>query len=236
MGANEVYIERAGADGMMMIIVFGDRRGVPHGYDAGTDPTDLMAKEWPQRAERHFGADHFFPVHQRDEDALPGLATTFATIRPRRPRLQGSIHDDSHWSRLSDGSRVAAMLMSDRETGPMVHLSNNAPDAVETPAGTYATDVFRLVVRGNVAVGDRTYGAYQFRATEAGVTEGPVRHGPLGSTQMLVFADGRGWLPQPEDEKARQDCWRLDEVANVLAPFAIPHPHEQGCIDLPVGL
>jgi hypothetical protein len=224
MGANEVYIERAGADGMMMIIVFGDRRGVPHGYDVGADPTDLMTKEWPERAERHFGADHFFPVHQRDEDALIGLATTFAPIRARRPRLQGSIYDDSHWTRLSDGSRIAAMLMSDREGGPMVHLSNNTPDAVEAPAGTCDTDVFRLVVRGSVTVGDRTYGAHQFRATEAGVVEGPVKHGPLGSTQLLVFADRRGWLPRVENGTARHDCWRLHEVARVLAPFAITAP------------
>jgi hypothetical protein len=219
MGANEVYVEQTGPDGMVFLVVFADRRGVPHGYDVSQEPPDLMSREWPERSKRSFGPDHFFPVHQGNEDAVVGLATTFADIRHRRPRLYGSMNDDANWTRVSDGSTLCAMFMSDPESGPMVLLSNNAPGAVEASAATYGTDVFRLVISGEVSVDGRIMRARQFRAVAAGGREGRIVHGPQGSTQVLVFADRRGWLPMADHGVTRELCPRMAEVAAFVERF-----------------
>jgi hypothetical protein len=220
MAANEVYVEQVSPQGAMMVVLFGDRRGIPHGYDQGLNPHDLMVKTWPERSEREFGPgpDHFYPVHQENEDAIAGLATTFSEIPEQRPRLYGSLYDDAQWSTLSDGSTIGAVFMSDPESGPLVLLSNNSPGAAEAPLATYGTDVFRIVMKGQVTVGDRVYIANDFRATEAGVVEGPVVHGPEGSTQVLVFADRRGWLPSAEGSMDADIATRLAEVSAVTGP------------------
>jgi hypothetical protein len=95
---------------------------------------------------------------------------------------------------LSDGSLVAAVFLGDA-TGPAVILSKNAPNAVENPAGRPATDMLRLIVKGSCTIGERTYEAGSFVATEAGALVDTVVHGPEGSAQLLVVSDRRSWTP-----------------------------------------
>jgi hypothetical protein len=100
----------------------------------------------------------------------------------------------------------------------LVLLSHNTPGAAEAPAGRYETDLLRMVLRGSCVVGDRTYEPFEFSAVAAGVSQGPVHHGPAGSTQLVFFADRRGWRPVGE-EPTSDGHRRLDELSEVLAPL-----------------
>ena len=210
MAANQVYTETVSPDGHMVFLVYGDRRG----------GAAIMAKGDPvenTQQFRSFLAGFGFedtPLHQTDEDAVLGLSTTLGELRERTPRLLGSMSEDSSWVKLSDGSTVAAVLLADPKTGPLVLLTNNAPGAIEGPHGSHATDSFRLIVKGSCTVGEREYKSQHFRATEAGVEEGPIVHGPEGSTQVLVFADRRGWLPKTYTNSSEYS--RFTEIRSVL--------------------
>jgi len=156
--------------------------------------------------------------HTRDEDAMPGTLAYTAAASVPRTGITGSFDDDG-WAVLSDGSKVAALFMGVPTTGPMVVLSHNVPGAVEAPAGTYPTEMLRLILKGTCRVGDRSFGPGSWRVTDSNVRQGPVVHGPEGSMQLLFLADRRGWLPSTASDSAIELVPRMSEQASVLGRF-----------------
>jgi hypothetical protein len=222
MGANHRYGERDASPGdavSPLVTVIGDRGGIAHAWDNRREPNDV-APTRPTAEEMDINGVEFhdFRYHVSDEDAVYGMAASHAPI-PSTSRLPGLLSDDDSWLRLRDGSTVMAVLLSDPEDGPLVLVSNNAPGAVEAMAGSCGTDRIRYVVEGSVTVGERTYRKGEFRATAAGVVEGPVVHGPEGSRQMLVVADRRHWLPVAPGADTPGACEHLDDIAAGLGDF-----------------
>jgi hypothetical protein len=180
-----------------------------------------VLRHWRENTKPDQYGENDFSLHESDDDATTALAATFAEI-PSPARLFGSIHDDADWAELSDGSRVAAVFLDNAVSGPMVLLTNNAPGVVEAPAGSYGDDRMRLIMKGSCTIGDREFHAQDFRATEAGIVEGPVVHGPEGSSQVVVYADRRHWLPILDGgTSATEECPRLGEIATVLEPYLV---------------
>jgi hypothetical protein len=208
--------ERFGFDGYTVAILFGDRRGMFPITESLRDVEDYSALAgllggfpW---------GDNLSEAFLRDEQSAKGLATTTRSSVPRAG-LKGSFQDDADWTHLADGSAFSAWFMADGASGPVVLLSKNQPDVVEAPAGAYSTDMLRMVLKGSVTVGDRTYRAGEFLATEADIAQGEVRHGPEGSWQVLLLADRRGWLPTTVEDSSREVLPRLAEIGTVLSPF-----------------
>jgi hypothetical protein len=217
--ANTIYTDPPGPEGVTQALFFADRRGLP----AITKQSKSLSNDGLiDPLARAFGSwgDELRSVHTTDGDAVSCLASTcMASIPPRG--FSGSVFEQTGWTTLTDGSSIAAFAMDDPESGPLVLLSRNSPGVVEAPAGTYETDMLRMMVNGSCSVGDRTYGAFAFCATEAGVPQGAVVHGREGSTQLAFFADRRGWRPVGDPATGTQGR-RLEEISEVLAPlFAV---------------
>lgn len=215
-GANDVYVEKSGGRGAILLLVSADRRGYHPVYSAAEreeaestlDPSSAIV----------FG-DNIPHFHERDEDVVSGPEASFAALQAQQPVLFGALSDDQEWFGLSDGSKVGAVFMADPASGTLILLSNNTANALEAPAGRYASDMVRLVLSGSCSVGERAYSAGDFRFTRAGTEEGAIVHGPSGSTQVLIFGDRRGWLPQVAGGSAAEACPRLSEMASLLEVF-----------------
>ncbi|UUZ66406.1 hypothetical protein LP417_32730 (plasmid) [Polaromonas sp. P1-6] len=222
-GANDNYVEKSGGRGAILLLVSADRRGYHPVYsDADREDAESTLDE---TASLVFG-DNMPHFHQRDEDAILGPEASFAGLQTQQPVLFGSMPDDETWHKLSDGSKVGAVFMADPVSGTLILLSNNTPNAMESPAGQYQTDMVRLVLSGSCSVGDRAYSAGDFRFTSQGNDEGEIVHGPTGSTQILIFGDRRGWLPQMANGSALEACPRLTELAAMLEPFMAAPAHQ----------
>jgi hypothetical protein len=219
LDANKVYTDPTGVDGFKTMLVFADRRGmhpVRNDQTAGMDSDELIA----HHAQRFtpFG-DGLAALHTSNEDAVAGIALTTQDLGHGNP-ARGSLDDRSAWNRLSDGSLVAAALMGDAK-GPAVIMSENAPNAVESPAGRCGADMLRVIARGSCTIGKRRYAAGSFVATEAGALVEEVVHGPEGSSQVLVVSDRRCWAPVGEGG-APVTSPRIGEIEQVLAPYRNP--------------
>jgi hypothetical protein len=210
------YREWSSHGGCLELEFYADRRGEPPIEDDVWAIDDESVVRSRSAGGTFLSQVHHF--HTRDEDVIPGTLAYTATASVPRTGLTGSIDDDG-WAVLSDGSKVAALFMGVPRTGPMVVLSHNTPGAVEAPAGTYPTEMLRLILKGTCSIGDRSFGPGSWRVTDANVTQGPVVHGPEGSMQLLFLADRRGWLPTTAGDSAGELVPRMSEQASVLGRF-----------------
>ena len=210
--ANDVYVETAGGRGLLMLLVSADRRGY-HPVYAERDRHEAQSTR-AETASVVFGtAQPSF--HARDEDAVTGLVADFGSPARCESAVFGSVFDHSNWSAASDGSRVAPILMGDSAVGPAVVLSNNRPDSLESPERRTSTDEFRLILAGSCTIGERVYTAGEFRVTGSGTVEGPVRHGPGGSTQVVVLANRSEWRSSAGLVRV-DECARLSELDEMI--------------------
>jgi hypothetical protein len=213
LDANKLYTDPTGMDGFRTLLVFADRRGmhpVRNDHTAGMSSEELIAHNVEKFSPFREGLKS---QHTSDEEAISGIALTSEDLGPAR----GSLDDRSAWSALSDGSLIAAAFMGDA-SGPVVIMSENAPNALETPQARCGADMLRVLARGSCSIGDRVLDAGSFVATQAGAMMGPVRHGPEGSTQILVFSDRRSWRPVDETG-APLTTPRIDEIQRIMAPY-----------------
>jgi hypothetical protein len=214
LGANAVYTQSLSTGGFRDLVIEADRRGSAS-LETKRDPDEIIDELEAGQAERFA---HTWRCHRRDEDAISGVSATFATPVGKRRRILGSMSQDGDWDVLSDGSRVGAIFLADPERGPVVLLSHNSPGAVESPIATYGSDRFRLILKGSCSVAGKEYTQGQFRASQAGTVDGPVVHGPEGSSQLLFLADRRTWGPLDSEivDTAGADS-RLAEIGGILA-------------------
>jgi hypothetical protein len=214
LDANKIYTDPNGVDGFHTLLIFADRRGM---HPVRNDETAAMnSDELIAHHERRFTpfGDGLTELHTSNEAAMAGIALTTQDLSHGNP-ARGSLDDRSDWSRLSDGSRIAAAFLGN-EAGPAVIMSENAPNAVESPAGRYGADMLRVIARGSCSIGGRRYGAGSFVATESGAFVEEVVHGPEGSLQLLVVADRRSWAPVDARGPAITSA-RIAEVERALA-------------------
>lgn len=215
MRASKRYTETLGLGNVRFVDLYADRRGIP--------ATMADNKKHPAYDEKgmHEIVGQLFssppPFHTSDEQAVTGVATSFAPI-PSGGRLHASMTNHDAWHTLADGSAVAVATVGDPVSGPLVIVSYTAPGTVE-PCATWQADVFRLVVGGSCSVGGVPLRARQFRAVEAGRPEGDAVHGSDGSAQVLIVADRRSWPPRLDSSSAR-----LHEISAVVdtALAAVP--------------
>jgi hypothetical protein len=222
-GANDRYVETLGTEGMYQFLVTADRRGWPHGYQQDLENDELLAA-WPAMAETFF--DGFWPVHERDDQAVHGIKATIASDPKAQRRVWGSFSNREGWHVLSDGSEVAVMLLADSVHGPAVILSHNQPNTVEIAPHRLGTDTFRLVLDGSVRIGEAGFGPGQFRHSSAGSDEEAVVHGPEGSNQVLVLADRASALLTSDDAESLADSTQWGELQKELAAIIGARHHD----------
>jgi len=210
LGANAVYTQTLSTHGFRDLVIEADRRGSAS-LETRRDPDEIIDELEAGQAERFA---HTWRCHRHDQDAISGVAATFATPMGKRQRILGSMRRDRDWDVLADGSRVAAIFLADPDCGPVVILSHNTPGAVESPSARYGSDRFRLILHGSCTVAGKTYTQGQFRLSQAGTVDGPVTHGPDGSSQLLLLTDRRTWLP--DDSAATGASPRLAELDTIL--------------------
>ncbi len=154
----------------------------------------------------------------RDADVPHAIANSFgAVLRPSH--FDAGFTDTTRWSTLSDGSRLAAVALGDRESGVLLLCWDRPPGAAALPGFRLGTDLVRLVVEGSCRIGapgaaagstgrstegsgDRTDGAGEvelgrlgFRLQQEGTWHGTSRSGPAGSKELWIVADRRAWPP-----------------------------------------
>jgi hypothetical protein len=210
--ANLYYDDPAGPGGTTQLLLFADRRG---SMPVTRSNKHLSGDELLEQYNRILGyAEPDLPsMHGDDEAVSSGLAlTTDGALT--RTGYHGSLLDESSWAELSDGSRVAAMGLGGQRGGPAILASKNAPNAVEARAGSYATDMVRIVLRGSCSVGEQVLGENDVRAVQAGTIEPEIVHGPDGSLQIVILGDRHGWRSSDDHDTARGD-----EIAEVLSPI-----------------
>jgi hypothetical protein len=213
--ANVAYREWHADAGCLELVVDADRRG--HAPIEG----DLRSsRDVEQIATSLEGAGTYalqFTHHTHDEDAVSGVGSTLLA-NPPATGFSGSVREDG-WATLADGSKVLGIVIGPRKSGPLLLLWRNAAGAVESPAATYSTEVFRLLLEGTCTVGDASYGPGAWRLTDIDVPQGAIVHGPEGSTALVVFADRRGWMPKIEGRPGIEAVPRIEQLAGILAPL-----------------
>ena len=190
--ANVPYSEWYGRTGCIPLTIDADRRGHPP-LDGEVAQSKDAAAVMARVATAGPYLSELGKIHLYDDDAVSGVASTAARAAPGGT-LSGSVDDDG-WTELPNGSSAAAIAIGHPETGPMIVLSRNPPGAQEAPEGVYHTEMLRLVLKGSVSVGDRSYREGDWRLTDSDIRQAAVTHGPEGSTQLVFFADRRFLLP-----------------------------------------
>ena len=130
---------------------------------------------------------------------------------------------------LSERSAMPVLIgMGDPTAGPLVGLFYDAPSTPEqlagppdlAPAHSHPCDNFRVVMKGELWVGQERYHHGEFRLQRTGRPYG--RDGdapdPEGNWRIIFFADRRGHRVRPTNQQLRAeyasaDCDRPDQGA-----------------------
>jgi hypothetical protein len=215
LDANKFYNDPNGNDGCAIFNVFADRRGVFPVFRLKPGMTREQMDAYAMTLLTP-PLDATYAYHDKNEDAVAGAAISTRDGLDHGGQARGSIHDQTGWTLLSDGSRVAVVAIGDPTSGPLIIMTANQPGTLEAPALRYEVDTFRMIARGTCSIGDREYGEGEFVAPPAGTEIPPVSHGAEGSIQLMVISDRRGWRPVDYDGTPVVSA-RWDEIAKVLA-------------------
>ena len=177
-------------EGNWRIIFFADRRGY------AVRPTNPELRKQYAAATRDATRDRLgdlVPELLDDGDpGVVGMATNLTTPLSRVGHIDGTFADAGGWDGLGDGSRVAAALLGLHDLGPLVLLLSTPPGRVATPACTFDTDSFRLVVRGSCSWDGAEQVMGDMRVQPGGAAWQEVVAGPDGLHQVLILGDRRG--------------------------------------------
>jgi hypothetical protein len=120
------------------------------------------------------------------------LAATLVRERPKHSYVNGSFDKTDTWLSTTGGSKVAAALLGDMVSGPLLLLVS-APQGSSisfgpTPLGT---EVLQLVVSGSGSIDDDTLTAGDIHVTPADLSCPPLTAGTDGVHEVIVFGDRR---------------------------------------------
>jgi len=177
-------------EGNWRIIFFADRRGY------AVRPTNPeLRKQYAAAtvaATRERLGDVVPELLDDDDPGVVGMVTNLTTPLSRVGHIDATFADTAGWDDLGDGSKAAAALMGLHDLGPLVLLLSTPGGRVATPACSFDTDSFRLVIRGSCtwAGEDRVMG--DMRIQPAGVPWEEIVAGPEGLDQVIILGDRRG--------------------------------------------
>lgn len=228
MPANYPYDQIVSPKGSAIFNMEADRRGSPSLVHGADQEALVVGFEESLKDGTKYGYKFpdFRAFHTDEEADEAGAGVVSSSLQGDKvsggKRIVGSFHDDSQWDVLADGSKAAIFHLGNPEWGPVVICLNTVAGVVESPRARYAGDRIRLLVGGSLEIGDREYFERQYRSTEAGTFEGPVVHGPKGSSEVIILADRRTWLPveQEAGDATDQAQPRLREIAELIDKYA----------------
>jgi hypothetical protein len=187
------------SEGNWRIIFFADRRG--HRVRP-TNPELRAQSASPEaiaRTKEHYGA--VLPVILPDEDdGVDGLVTTIDKPFSRLGHIDASFDESGSWEPLGNGGRLAVSLMGVHDVGPVVILQRTPPGTIATPSVTFATDVFRCVVRGSHEHDGHVSEMGDTVLQSAGHVWDEVIAGPDGLDEVIIVGDRTGAIPTTEDD------------------------------------
>jgi hypothetical protein len=131
---------------------------------------------------------------------------------------------------LSERSALPVLIgMGDPTAGPLVGLFYDAPSTPEqlaeppdlAPAHSHPCDNFRVVMKGELWVGQERYHHGEFRLQRTGRPYG--RDGdapdPEGNWRIIFFADRRGHRVRPTNQQLRAEYASADAITRTKAHF-----------------
>jgi hypothetical protein len=178
-------------EGNWRVIFFSDRRG--HRVRP-TNPELRAQSSSPEAFERTKAAfANLLPVILPDEDdGVEGLVSTIDKPFSRLGHVDASFKEAETWDTLGVDIHIASTLMGHHEAGPVVIVQRTSPDAQASPACTFGSDVFRCIVAGSHAEGDRLLEMGDTRFHAAGDPFEAVVAGPDGLDEVIIIGDRRG--------------------------------------------
>ena len=179
-----------GPEGGWEMELFADQRGMRASAVAGGPELEMLLVEGGRMLAGMFGLDDLVAEPPPDICGPSALATTLGAADNSGKR-NGSFADASAWRSVDDATTVAAGLLGEPTCGPVVLLADTAPNQIAFPAARFDTEVFRLIVAGSCAIGDRTYELGDMRLQRSGTDAPPVIAGDDGVQQVIVLGDRR---------------------------------------------
>lgn len=131
---------------------------------------------------------------------------------------------------LSDRSGDPILVgIGDPVAGPLIGLFFDAPSTPEqlagppdlTPAHSHPCDNFRIVMKGELWVGQERYHAGEFRLQRSGRpygSDGDAPH-PEGNWRVIVFCDRRGHRVRPTNSEMRARYRSPEALASLKSRF-----------------
>ena len=155
-----------------------------------------------------------------EDPGVAGMAYSPVLGPPSRLRhVDGSFADADGWDRFGSSSRAVGALLGLPESGPVVVMQRTMAWATSTPAATFPTETFRLVVAGSHQMGGRTYRMGDMRVQPAGEPWPQSVAGPEGLDEVLVLGDRRGARAETHGEAGERWSSALAELIERLLPL-----------------
>jgi hypothetical protein len=131
---------------------------------------------------------------------------------------------------LSDRSGMPILVgIGDPVAGPLIGLFFDAPSTPEqlagptdlTPAHSHPCDNFRIVMKGELWVGQERYHHGEFRLQRSGRPYGSDGDAPHvdGNWRVIVFCDRRGFRVRPTNQELRAQSSTPEVMAQTKAHF-----------------
>jgi hypothetical protein len=201
-------------EGNWRVISFADRRGFR------VRPTNRESRAESATPERFaMIRERFGPVLQSllpdDDDGIQGCVTTIEKNFSKLGHVDSSLTESYTWATMGNGGNIVVTLMGEHTVGPIYIVQRTPARAQATPAVTFDSDLFRIVVQGSAVMGDHEADMGDARFQAGGIEWGEVTAGDTGLVELIVIGDRRGAAAIPTGD---QHGWaeRLDELVTGL--------------------
>ena len=171
-----------GPDGGYGIIMFADRRGFAI-QPVKAEIAEKIGQE-QEFAGQAMGIDM--------KDPCPGAPAIATTMGPTtRAHLDGGFDSSAEWDEIAPGVRMAAGLLGEPASGPVLVFLDCAAGAEAVPARSIGTETIVAPVSGSVEAGDAALAHGDVRVEEADSDQPALVAGPDGAHLVLLIADRR---------------------------------------------
>ena len=188
------------SDGMWMLVLMADRRGMRRRLAKELVPgslEDVLEHELHRYMSEALEVTGDL-VDPDDTCGSSALASTLGTPTSSG-KLNGSFEDARGWPQVSPTTRAAVTLLGDASAGPVVVLCATDPLGTAMQGCRFHTELFRLVVSGSGSIGDRILEEGDMRVQRAGERSAPVTAGPDGLCELIILGDRRHAVPDADD-------------------------------------
>jgi hypothetical protein len=187
-----------GPDGGWMTLIFADRRGtrIRLAQEPELPETDPVAADAAAAAvpwmKEIFGLENdLFSEVTSEESAIVSTLPE----RERNWHVNSSFDRAPDWVQAGEHTRIAAILLGQRERGPVLLLARTEPGGTSSSPCAVGTELLHIVVQGSCSIGGKRYDTGDGRVELAGRECPDVVAGPAGVDELLVFGDRRHVAP-----------------------------------------